>query len=145
MWDDTAFGDVGIPALSAIRGFETPNLDRMRDEGIMFTRMYSEPACTPTRAAFLTGRLPVRSHMIEAFVVPPEGEGLNGDEVTIAEILSKAGYNTAHIGQWHQGDIEQAYPHKHGFDLANFPLHTQATFGVMHRAAGAHANADPAS
>ncbi len=41
MWDDTAFGDIGIPALAAIRGFETPNLDRMRDEGIMFTRLYS--------------------------------------------------------------------------------------------------------
>ncbi|UCG24531.1 MAG: sulfatase-like hydrolase/transferase, partial [Chloroflexota bacterium] len=41
MWDDTAFGDIGIPALAAIRGFETPNLDRMRDEGIMFTRMYT--------------------------------------------------------------------------------------------------------
>ena len=59
MWDDTAFGDIGIPHLAAIRGFKTPNLDRMRDEGIMFTRMYTEPACTPSRAAVITGRHPV--------------------------------------------------------------------------------------
>ena len=63
MWDDTAFGDIGFPAMAAIRGFETPNIDRMRDEGIMFTRMYSEPACTPSRAAVLTGRHPVRNGM----------------------------------------------------------------------------------
>ena len=49
MWDDTAFGDIGIDALAAIRGFSTPNIHRMRDEGIMFTRMYTEPACTPKR------------------------------------------------------------------------------------------------
>ena len=60
MWEDQAFGDVGIPALAAIRGFETPNLDRMRDEGIMFTRMYTEAACTPSRAAVITGRHAVR-------------------------------------------------------------------------------------
>ena len=62
MWDDMAFGDIGIPALAAIRGFDMPNLDRMRDQGIMFTRMYSEPACTPSRAAFIIGRHPHRSY-----------------------------------------------------------------------------------
>ena len=49
MWDDSAFGDIGILALSAIRGFKTPDLDRMRDEGLRFARMYTEPACTPSR------------------------------------------------------------------------------------------------
>ncbi len=44
MWDDMAFGDLGIPALKAIRGFDTPNIDRMAQEGILFTRMYTEPA-----------------------------------------------------------------------------------------------------
>ena len=51
--------------------------------------------------------------------------------MTIAELLSKSGYNTAHIGKWHQGDIEQAYPHNQGFDVASFAMHNQATFGFM--------------
>ena len=122
-------------ARGRLGGYGTPNLNKLAKQGVSFTRMYTEPSCTPTRTAFLTGRLPVRSHMLEPKVVPPEGAGLNADEVTIAEILSMAGYNTAHIGKWHQGDIEQAYPHNQGFDVANFPLHNQATFGVMHREA----------
>jgi arylsulfatase A-like enzyme len=93
--------------------------------------MYTETSCTPTRAAFLTGRLPVRSHMLEDKIVPPEGSGLHADEVTIAEILSEAGYNTAHVGKWHQGDIEQAYPHNQGFDYASFAMHNQAAYGLM--------------
>ena len=94
MWDDTAFGDIGIPALAAIRGFEMPNIDRMRDEGIMFTRMYTESACTPSRAATITGRHAVRSGM--GVVDWPLGfGGLSGEEVTTADVLSKAGYATA--------------------------------------------------
>jgi arylsulfatase A-like enzyme len=52
--------------------------------------------------------------------------------VTLAELLKKVGYNTAHIGKWHQGDIEQAMPHNQGFDTASFPMHNQATFNFMH-------------
>ena len=83
MWDDTAFGDIGIPALAAIRGFETPNLDRMRDEGIMFTRLYSEAACTPSRSAVITGRHPARTGM-GVVDWPLAFGGLRGDEVTKA-------------------------------------------------------------
>jgi len=129
--DDVGFGEFGNPELNHVRGYRTPSLNKLAQESLSLTRMYSEPSCTPTRAAFLTGRLPVRSHMLEAKIVPPEGTGLNKDEVTIAEILSQAGYNTAHIGKWHQGDIEQAFPHNQGFDSASFPLHNQATFGLM--------------
>jgi len=129
--DDVGFGEFGSPELNDVRGYRTPSLNKLAKESLSLTRMYSEPSCTPTRAAFLTGRLPIRSHMLEAKIVPPEGTGLNKDEVTIAEVLSQAGYNTAHIGKWHQGDIEQAYPHNQGFDTASFPLHNQATFGLM--------------
>ena len=119
MWDDTAFGDIGIPALAAIRGFETPNLDRIRDEGIMFTRLYSENACTPSRAAVITGRHPVRTGM--GVVDWPLGfGGLRGDEVTTAEVLSEEGYATAFYSKWHLGDIEESWPHFHGFDEAFF-------------------------
>jgi arylsulfatase len=129
--DDVGMGELGSPVLNNVRGYETPNINKFATQGLAFSRMYTEPSCTPTRAAFLTGRLPVRSHMLEAKIVPPEGTGLNKDEVTIAELLSMSGYNTSHIGKWHQGDIEQAYPHNQGFDVASFAMHNQATYNFM--------------
>ncbi len=129
--DDVGFGEFGTPLLNNVRGYETPNLNKFATEGLTFSRMYSEPSCTPTRTAFLTGRLPVRSHMLEPKIVPPEATGLNKDEVTIAEVLSQAGYNTVHIGKWHQGDIAESYPHNQGFDEASFAMHNQATFSFM--------------
>ena len=63
MWDDTAVGEVGIPEIQSVRGFKTPNINKMAVDGINFMRMYTEPACTPTRAAFQTGRYAVRSGM----------------------------------------------------------------------------------
>jgi arylsulfatase len=129
--DDVGFGEFGLPLLNGVRGYKTPNINKFATQGLSFSRMYSEPSCTPTRAAFLTGRLPVRNHMLEPKIVPPEGSGLNSEEVTIAEVLSASGYNTVHIGKWHQGDIEQAYPHNQGFDVAKFAMHNQATFNFM--------------
>ena len=129
--DDVGFGEFGLPLLNNVRGYKTPNINEFATQSLSFSRMYSEPSCTPTRAAFLTGRLPIRSHMLEPKIVPPEGTGLNKDEVTIAEVLSASGYNTVHIGKWHQGDIEQALPHNQGFDVASFAMHNQATFNFM--------------
>ena len=126
MWDDTAFGDIGIPALAAIRGFETPNLDRMRDEGIMFTRMYTEPACTPSRAAVITGRHPARFGM-GAVEWPLIFGGLADEEVTTAETLSDAGYATAFYAKWHLGDLEESYPHNQGFDETLFVPYNQVS------------------
>ena len=119
LWDDMTFGAVGFPALQRNFGFATPNINRMAAEGMNFTRMYSEPSCTPTRVAFLTGRHPVRHGMGEVGM-PHEMAGLRGDEVTIAEVLSEAGYATAHFGKGHLGDIEESYPHNQGFDEALF-------------------------
>ena len=119
LWDDTTFGAVGFPALQKNFGFTTPNLNQMASDGINFTRMYTEPSCTPTRVAFLTGRHPVRCGMGEVGM-PHEMAGLRGDEVTIAEVLSAAGYATAHFGKGHLGDIEESYPHNQGFDEALF-------------------------
>ena len=90
LWDDTAYGAVGFPGLQKNFGYETPHLNQMAAEGINFARMYSEPACTPTRAAFLTGRIPVR-HGMGVVGMPHEFSGLRKEEVTIAEVLSKAG------------------------------------------------------
>jgi len=124
MWDDNSFGEVGIAAFNKIRGFDTPRLNKMGQDGITFTRMYTEPSCTPTRAAALTGRLAVRSGM-HTVAFPPEGAGLPAEEVTIAEVLSKAGYNTAFVAKAHQGDIEESFMHNQGFDEAQFSMYNQ--------------------
>jgi len=129
LWDDTSFGAVGIPTMNKIRGFDTPRLNQMGKDGITFTRMYTEPSCTPTRAAALTGRLAVRSGM-HTVSFPPEGGGLPAEEVTIAEVLSKAGYNTGFFAKAHQGDIEESYMHNQGFDEAQFSLYNQ--FGPLY-------------
>ena len=124
MWDDTSWGDVGIPEINKVRGFSTPNFNRMADEGIHFTRMYTEPSCTPSRAATMTGRLAVRTGMY-AVGFPVEYAGLSGEEVTVAEVLSKAGYATAMYGKLHLGDIEEAWPHNQGFDETLFGIYNQ--------------------
>ncbi|HEY2620401.1 MAG TPA: sulfatase-like hydrolase/transferase [Acetobacteraceae bacterium] len=117
MFDDTPVGEVGIPFIQKQRGWETPNINRLADEGINFTRMYSEPSCTPTRAAVMTGRLAVRNGMFNVGF-PYESGGLAASEVTLADVLGKAGYATAMYGKWHLGDIEASYATRHGFDEA---------------------------
>jgi len=124
MWDDTAFGDVGIPAIQKVRGLETPHLNKMAEEGILFTRMYTEVGCTPSRAACMTGRHPIRNGMYNIGMLR-EQHGMRGEEVTIAEVLSKAGYATAFHGKWHLGDVEQSYLHHNGFDEAFFTGYNQ--------------------
>jgi len=124
MWDDTAYGDVGIPAIQKVRGLTTPHLNKMAEEGILFTRMYTEVGCTPSRAACATGRLAVRSGMYNIGMLL-EMHGMSGEEVTIAEVLSKAGYATAFHGKWHLGDVEESYPHNQGFDEAFFTGYNQ--------------------
>jgi arylsulfatase len=124
MWDDTALGEVGIPELQIIRGFETPNINKMAKDGINFMRMYTEPACTPSRAAAVTGRYAVRSGM-HTVSFPIEYSGMDKDEVTIAEVLSKAGYQTAFFGKWHLGDTEPSYAHNQGYDEAFFTPYNQ--------------------
>jgi len=139
MWDDHSLGEVGDPMLNKVYGYDTPHINQLANEGTSFTRMYTEPSCTPTRAAVLTGRLAVRSGMYKVGF-PVDGIGLHEDEVTIAEVLSKAGYQTAFVGKGHQGDIEQSYLHNQGFDYANFSIYNQFPFMMWQKqmaAAGA--------
>lgn len=124
MWDDQPFGAVGIPALQQIRGYTTPRLNEMAAEGMLFTRMYSQPSCTPTRAAAMTGQIPVRNGMYRVGF-PIEFKGLSSNSVTIARVLSSAGYATGFYGKWHLGDIEQSYPFNQGFDDAFVAVYNQ--------------------
>ena len=128
--DDLGFGEIGMPGLDVIRGYSTPNLNQLASSGMSLQRMYTEPSCTPTRVAFLTGRHPIRTGLNEAKVTLV-GEGLPDEEVTIAEVLREAGYTTSHVGKWHQGDIEQSFANNQGFDRAEFPIHQQAQLALM--------------
>jgi arylsulfatase A-like enzyme len=129
--DDVGFGELGMPDLDVIRGYKTPNLNALAREGLSLQRMYTEPSCTPTRVAMMTGRHPVRTGTHEA-KTSLAGDGLPTEEVTIAELLRDAGYATSHIGKWHMGDIEEAFAHKQGFEHAEFPIHQQAQLALMH-------------
>ena len=128
--DDVSFGQMGNRAMNYVTGIKTPEINTLAEEGMSLMRMYTEPSCTPTRAAFLSGQHPVRLGIKEVKVALV-GEGLSEETVTIAEILSEAGYNTSHIGKWHQGDIEESYPHNQGFDFAAFPVHQQVQLSLM--------------
>jgi len=130
--DDVGFGEIGMDEISVIRGYKTPQMTKLAKEGISLQRMYTEPSCTPTRVAMMTGRYPTRTGTMEAKATL-SGDGLNGEEITIAEILRDAGYYTSHVGKWHMGDIEQAYASNQGFMHAEFPIHQQGQLAIMGR------------
>lgn len=111
--DDLGYGDLGCYGHPTIR---TPNLDRMAAEGIRFTQFYSgAPVCSPSRAALLTGRLPIRTGVTKV-LFPYSTGGLPKTEITLAEALKPLGYKTACVGKWHLGHLPQYLPMKRGFD-----------------------------
>jgi arylsulfatase A-like enzyme len=110
--DDLGYGDLAVYGHPAV---QTPNLDRMAEEGVRLTNFYATPTCTPTRAALLTGRYPIRSGLIRV-LHPGEKYGISDSEVTLAEALKELGYTTACIGKWHLGGLPQYRPMRHGFD-----------------------------
>ena len=134
--DDIGYGEIGTPGLTPSRGYSTPNIDALARQGLTLGRMYTEPSCTPTRVAMMTGRLPVRTGTTEAKATIA-GDGLAAEEITLAEVLQAAGYYTSHVGKWHMGDIREAYASQQGFMHAEFPIHQQGQLAIMHGDAAA--------
>lgn len=112
MTDNQGYGDLNI--YGGVR-VETPNIDRLAGEGVQFMDFQVEPGCTQTRAAFMTGRMPIRSGT-DVFGTPGTPGGLHPMEVTIAELMKRQGYATANYGKWHLGEFNDRYPHMQGFD-----------------------------
>lgn len=117
--DDLGYGDLSCFGHPTIM---TPNIDRMAAEGMRFTQFYvAASICTPSRAALLTGRLPIRSGMSGSdnsgnVLYPRSTGGLPHSEVTIAEALKSKDYTTGIIGKWHLGHLPEFLPLNHGFD-----------------------------
>ena len=99
-------------------------MNTMAEEGMLFARMYTEPGCTPTRSAVTTGQHPVRNGIYE-IGFPIEYRGMADENVTLAEVMSEAGYATAFYGKAHLGDVEEGYLHNQGYDEALWTIYNQ--------------------
>ncbi|XP_064356991.1 steryl-sulfatase isoform X2 [Dromaius novaehollandiae] len=125
MADDLGIGDLGCYGNRTLR---TPNIDRLAKEGVTLTQhIAASPLCTPSRAAFLTGRYPIRSGMaaysrVGVFLFSASSGGLPSEEITFSKLLKQRGYSTALIGKWHLGMNRESsndfchHPLSHGFD-----------------------------
>jgi arylsulfatase A-like enzyme len=133
--DDVGWGEMGWQGGGKHRGTPTPELDKLAFEGMRFWTAYAEPSCTPSRIAINTGRHPVRTGLLSV-LWPGQTDGLSGKEVTVAEVLSEAGYTTAMWGKWHLGEEPEHAPENQGYDYAYYgmwngaPDNWQASFDM---------------
>src|SRR6201993_937008 len=111
--------DIGYWNISAynrgMMGYHTPNIDRIANEGAIFTDYYGQQSCTAGRSAFVTGQSPLRTGLLKVGL-PGAKEGLSYKDPTIAELLKPQGYATGQFGKNHLGDRNEFLPTAHGFD-----------------------------
>ena len=111
--------DIGYWNISAYNrgqmGYRTPNIDRIANEGAIFTDYYGQQSCTAGRAAFITGQSPMRTGLLKVGL-PAAKEGLSEKDPTIADLLKPQGYATGQFGKNHLGDRNEFLPTVHGFD-----------------------------
>ena len=115
IWGD----DIGYWNVSAynqgMMGYETPNIDRIAQDGMIFTHAYGEQSCTAGRASFLTGQSGFRTGLLKVGL-PGAKEGISEKDPTIAEYMKSKGYMTGQFGKNHLGDLDEHLPTNHGFD-----------------------------
>ncbi len=131
--DDLGFADLGF------RGgeIETPSIDRLAREGVVLDHYYVAPICSPTRAALLTGRDPIKLGIAYDQINPWNNIGLAPGETTLAEIMKADGYQTALVGKWHLGHTQQQQlPNAQGFDHFYGHLHTNTNYYKHTRESG---------
>src|SRR5450830_464946 len=115
IWGDN-IGQSDVSAYSrGMMGFNTPNIDRIAKEGVMFTDYYAEQSCTAGRASFITGQSGLRTGMTKVGL-PGATLGLQKEDPTIADMLKPLGYATGQFGKNHLGDRNEFLPTVHGFD-----------------------------
>ncbi|GET21962.1 sulfatase-like hydrolase/transferase [Prolixibacter denitrificans] len=96
----------------------TPNMDKLVESGVKFTRFYGAPICSPSRAGLLTGKTPQRAGVPGNVSARSLEAGMPGSQYTMAEMFKDAGYKTAHIGKWHLGHAKDKQPNAQGFDYS---------------------------
>ena len=115
IWGD----DIGTWNIShnnrGMMDYQTPNIDRIADDGVSFTDYYAQQSCTAGRAAFIGGNVPVRTGMTKVGL-PGAEQGWQETDVTMATVLKSQGYVTGQFGKNHQGDRDEHLPTNHGFD-----------------------------
>ena len=115
IWGDD-IGQTNVSAYSkGMMGYQTPNIDRVANEGVIFTDYYAEQSCTAGRAAFITGQSVFRTGLSKVGL-PGADLGLKKEDPTIAELLKQQGYATGQFGKNHLGDKDEFLPTNHGFD-----------------------------
>src|SRR3954451_14084835 len=130
--DNIGYGDIGAYGGGELRDAPTPRIDHFAAEGLRLTQFLVEPSCTPSRAAFITGRYSIRSGL-SLVALERTDISLPAREVTMAEMLRDAGYSTAIFGKWHLGSQPYSQPQNKGFDefYGIPPGDTWDVFGVI--------------
>jgi arylsulfatase A-like enzyme len=114
--DNFGYGEVGVYGGGMLRGAPTPNIDSIATEGFQLTNFNVEAECTPSRSSLMTGRYGIRTRQRPNDEPRGIWYGITPWEITLAEMLSDAGYATGMFGKWHLGDEEGRYPTDQGFD-----------------------------
>ncbi|MDA9878071.1 arylsulfatase [Luminiphilus sp.] len=123
--DDLGWADVGYHG----GNIDTPSLDRLAEQGVQLNRFYTTPICSPTRAALMTGRDPMRLGVAYGVIMPWDNIGVNPAEHFMPESFGAAGYQTAMVGKWHLGHAQMTYhPNERGFEHFYGHLHTEVGF-----------------
>jgi arylsulfatase A-like enzyme len=113
--DNVGYGDLGAYGGGELRGAPTPRLDQLAREGLRLTQFLVEPACTPSRAALMTGQYSIRNGL-SLIAIEGSPYTLPGSAFTMGDLFKNAGYATAIFGKWHLGGAPQSLPTAHGFD-----------------------------
>lgn len=129
--DNVGFGDIGAYGAGEIRGMPTPRIDQLASEALRLTQYLVEPACTPSRAALMTGRYSQRLGL-STVIVAGTPNTLQASEVTLGELFKSRGYATAITGKWHLGASEVSWPTRQGFDEVRVGVF-ESTDGTLYR------------